>query len=347
MFSYNRVTSTDVDTETELVVNPVHSTVENEHDIEEGQVDNQGELFTEIRVLDIKGRTFKLNDLPLSTTVFELKKILEKESGVPVRLQRIIHGGRQLTDGQVLTEAKVLDNTVVHLFQRPENRLESTPENPANEDPVDGRTGTSTSTGQSQTSPRGTSVVSEQDLHFNVELLQHRRRIKLLATLLLMVSVLNMVTLSVYLMDALVEHLRSDQWISLGLELVVNSLGVIVGMAGIKGTNTLDENEVRNYCYGLLCVGLLYVVSDLWGLVRVIKLSSEVKDKGKSEIAGESDDTGSSDMDTGHEDKDDDQNGTVGAASFSLVFTIMIWSICFYRAFQFRNRLHVVANRLS
>ena len=119
---------------------------------------------------------------------------------------RIIHGGRQLTDGQVLTEAKVLDNTVVHLFQRPENRLESTPENPANEDPVDGRTGTSTSTGQSQTSPRGTSVVSEQDLHFNVELLQHRRRIKLLATLLLMVSVLNMVTLSVYLMDALVEH---------------------------------------------------------------------------------------------------------------------------------------------
>ena len=73
MFSYNRVTSTDVDTETELVVNPVHSTVENEHDIEEGQVDNQGELFTEIRVLDIKGRTFKLNDLTLSTTVFELK----------------------------------------------------------------------------------------------------------------------------------------------------------------------------------------------------------------------------------------------------------------------------------
>ena len=55
MFSYNRVTSTDVDTETELVVNPVHSTVENEHDIEEGQVDNQGELFTKFAFWTSKG----------------------------------------------------------------------------------------------------------------------------------------------------------------------------------------------------------------------------------------------------------------------------------------------------
>lgn len=31
----------------------------------------------------------------------------------------------------------------------------------------------------------------------------------------------------------------------------------------------------------------------------------------------------------------------VGAATISLFFTLFIWSICFYRAFQFRYTLHV------
>jgi hypothetical protein len=320
------------------------------------------ECFEEVRVLDIKGRTFKLKRLPLSTTVLALKRRLEEESEVPVRLQRLIYGGRQLSDeAQTLVAAKVLDNTVVHLFQRPDKQPAppvATPMAAGAAVAAEGvaadavATATATATGGDHRAID----VGPGSLQANIELQDHRRRVRLLATLLLMVSVLNMVTLSVYLMDALFESLRSDQWLSLALEAVVNSLGVIVGMAGIKGTSTLNEDEVRNYCYGLLVVGVLYVVSDIWGLVRVMKMSASDFAKDEPESADDAggptsvDDPNGEDGEGGNGGSGEDdaslrRDDTVGAASTSLIFTVMIWSLCFYRAFQFRTRLRSVVNR--
>jgi hypothetical protein len=45
----------------------------------------------------------------------------------------------------------------------------------------------------------------------------------------------------VYLLDALFAELAPDQWLSLGAEVVVNALGVVVGVAGLRGTATLDQ----------------------------------------------------------------------------------------------------------
>ena len=105
----------------------------------------------------------------------------------------------------------------------------------------------------------------------------YRRRVKFLASLLLMVSMLNMLTLSIYVFDALYESLGRDQWLSLLLEVVVNGLGIAVGSAGLQGAQTLDPVVVRKYCLGLLAVGALYIGTDVFSLWRASAASGEVR----------------------------------------------------------------------
>jgi hypothetical protein len=47
------------------------------------------------------------------------------------------------------------------------------------------------------------------------------------------------------LLDSAVTSPTTEEWISIVLELVVNSLGLLVAMNGIQGTNTLDQQKVR------------------------------------------------------------------------------------------------------
>ena len=318
--------------------------------------DDEGsaEIFQELRVLDMKGRTFKLHRIKYTTTVGAFKEMVQEESDVEVRLQRLIYGGRQLSnDAQTLVEAKILDNTVLHLFQRPSNMPVATPiaagEGGGAEPSVTTVQGVRLAEGRNQNSLSPTSSGSPA-LEFNVELQEHRRRVKLLATLLLMVSVLNLVTLAVYLMDALFEHLTSAQWINLGIEFFVNILGVLVAMMGVQGTSTLDDTQVQNYFYGLLCVGALYIGSDIYGLVRVISMPP--KDGGDSPDSP-GDDSAAADVDVNSSGEDAEDETTanrddeIGAASTSLIVNMLIWPLCFFRAFQFRSRLRVITNGIQ
>ena len=97
--------------ETEAQLNPLSQESPPEED--------RGPMLN-LRCLDLKGRTFKLH-LPESTTIRELKAVLERDSGVPAGKQRLIAAGRQLgDDDQTLSGASLKEGTAFHLFARPD-----------------------------------------------------------------------------------------------------------------------------------------------------------------------------------------------------------------------------------
>lgn len=135
-----------------------------------------------------------------------MKATLEKTSGHAAGRQRLIYGGRQLSDdNQSLLDAKVKPNTVVHLFVRPladsasaqqgaegAGLLPETSETVA----VGGSRGAQLA---AVTMPHGTTgndggggaVAMEMSFSGDTDLQEYRARVKVLASLLLIVSVMN------------------------------------------------------------------------------------------------------------------------------------------------------------
>lgn len=88
-------------------------------------------------------------------------------------------------------------------------------------------------------------------------------------------------------------------------------------------------------------VGGLYISIDVYRLIRSVLYSNNHDDNG---------DKGTTDDTTDTTDKDNDDDGKededpVGASVLSLFFTLFIWSVCFFRAFQFRYHLHVALSQ--
>ncbi|CAM9774001.1 unnamed protein product, partial [Ectocarpus fasciculatus] len=71
-----------------------------------------------VRVLDVRGQFYPLRVTP-ETSVRELKLMLVNAAGVEVSRQRIIHGGKMLSDADTLAGRKISDGAAIHLFQRP------------------------------------------------------------------------------------------------------------------------------------------------------------------------------------------------------------------------------------
>mmetsp|Transcript_49405 Transcript_49405/g.63381 ORF Transcript_49405/g.63381 Transcript_49405/m.63381 type:complete len:357 (+) Transcript_49405:95-1165(+) len=321
--------------------NPIHNNngtpEDDDIDLEKASSNNNKtiteECFNEIRILDLKGDTYKLKNIPLNATIGDLKIEIENETEIPILLQRLIYSGKQLSDdNQTLVDAKVKDKTVIHLFKRPCPQASTVEPVIATEI---GTTATAISTQQNNTIAE--LVNQNMATEFVPEFETYRRRVKMLACMLFLISLLNLVTILIIIMEATTMTVKTQEWISMMVELVVNVLGVIVGVYGIQGTNTLNQDKVKQYCIGLIIVGTLYIGIDLYRLVRSFTTHPD-NNNSNDDGEGEGGDS---------KDKNDDEvyvgtdNDTIGAASFSLFFTLSIWSICFYRAFQFRHHLNL------
>merc|ERR1711998_41132 len=103
-----------------------------------------------------------------------------------------------------------------------------------------------------------------------------------------------------------------------------------VGSAGVKGSNTLDPATVRTYCYGLALLGSIYILNEFYVLVVV---------------AVQGVNPALSMDDYPHDDGAEDgppatsRKTLVTQVLLSLMITVSIWSICFYRAFRFNRAL--------
>lgn len=160
-----------------------------------------------LRVLDNKGKTYKFNvDLSV-LTVRQLKSILEEKAQVIEQQQRLIFSGKELSNlGDTLEECGVKSGTVVHLFQRPGISTEGGGGVGLTATAVATQAAVPTSSGG--VGAMAAAVVvggadgnivgagpAHSSLAGNMELQVSRRRVKFLATILLLISVLNLVTL--------------------------------------------------------------------------------------------------------------------------------------------------------
>ena len=124
-------------------------------------------------------------------------------------------------------------------------------------------------------------------------------------------------------------------------------LGVWVAMNGVRACQTLDQQAVVKYVWGLLVVGLLYISNDVWMLITVATATPEEPEPPEPTPTASpgDDDAGGTDpnqpdeifTDDGASDYTPNHDTLVNQAAMSLVISLMIWALCFYRAFALRR----------
>lgn len=75
----------------------------------------------DITVTTLAGMRYMLNK-SMETTVKDFKVALQREMGMAPAQQRLIYGGRELEDGQTLSQAKISAGVTMHLLERPKRR---------------------------------------------------------------------------------------------------------------------------------------------------------------------------------------------------------------------------------
>lgn len=323
------------------VENPLQDKTEGGNSAE-GPKDD-GEMLKELKFLDIKGKSYSVTLVPKSSTVRELKVRLEEVSSVPVELQRLIYSGRELkSDNQTLGAIAIQDGNVIHLFPRsPKPPMSSvsdaTPEaSHGAEAPAGVASGGRAAHLPARTEPgAGASAVqlwqfNELEFAADFELQDARRRVKLLACLLLVISCINFANHMIFLFNDMFTASLRDMAI-LCIRSAVDALGIYVGSAGVKGSNNLDPTTVRTYCYGLALLGSIYILNEFYVLVVVavqgVNPALSMDDYPR-------DDEGTEDSPPAASRKT-----LVTQVLLSLMITVSIWSICFYRAFRFNRAL--------
>ncbi len=71
----------------------------------------------QIFVRALNGKTITL-DVEPSSTVEEVKTAIENKEGIPPRVQRLVFGGKEMTDGRTMSDYNVTKEATIHLVMR-------------------------------------------------------------------------------------------------------------------------------------------------------------------------------------------------------------------------------------
>ena len=68
-------------------------------------------------VVDLSGKAYLFN-LPLSTTIKELKERIKDKTGIKIEAQRILTGSKPTDDHKTLEFYSIKDNSIIYLVMR-------------------------------------------------------------------------------------------------------------------------------------------------------------------------------------------------------------------------------------
>lgn len=291
-------------------------------------------------LLDFLHTRFEL-DVPVSSTVLQLKELGVSSHKVPVSQQRLIYQGRLLEDDMPLNELSLNDNSIIHLFPRPRVVIESDNNNNTSAADEEG-TNNNNETGNV---PIIRMDASEAERRSEILVLGHSdyvesvNNVKLFSFMLLIISIIELMNvISIYQnpnetsstqdeTDDFFPHTNhtnvpSDPqvqaesvfttWTNLSwLDLCVAIAGVYVSCLGLRAANENRVNTARRYCMGLVFVSIGWLLYNFLITYRVDEVLA-------------------------NENTSDD---ALSEALQVMVLPAVVWGMCLFRAWQFQQLL--------
>ena len=127
------------------------------------------------------------------------------------------------------------------------------------------------------------------------------------------------------------------------MQVLMNTLGLYVGLIGVRSANTLQLATARAYFYGLIVVGTMWLALRFVWAIQSVDLGYDAETgppQGGGGNGGSGDGTGAGgDGDGTGEQLTMSKSELVYMVSLSLMIYLSVWSVCFLRASQFYNAL--------
>ncbi len=311
-------------------------------------VDPTDSHFVQLEIMDTNNKKFRLGASE-EWTVAQLKEYGRDLHGVSPDQQRLIHMGRQLTEGEETIASYGLTAStlprIVHLFPKPvirSNRAEC-----GNEETE------ATVVGPAPAHVPRILVADEQaalELHRamnnNASVFEYsyenQRRVKMFSALLILICAMQMLTLFTIMAGIQtvpvqageddghdptdpadtgggggetrgyeIRRWKNSDYVDLGMSMA----GLWVGLTGIKAAQTASYATARLYFVTLVMVGIVWVAFSYYDTFTRAKENAAAQ---------------------GSEEDDEDIFFSALVAS---LLTLLIWSMCFYRAYVYQRDL--------
>ena len=299
-----------------------------------------------ITILDSAQNKFSIS-IPPDASVQDLKRIGHAIHSIPPDKQRLVSMGQLLKDEKSITDHKIANGSIVHLFPKPNVIISNSNDQTADNTP---RTPTSPTTGAGE---NGNGIIGahvpqivmdSEEVHRQSSILilstheayETMHRIRLLSFLLLMYSSIQMLRdVSIYLAPPMIDNSNTiippgdptdtstpgqtdydqdlPQWQNRDyFEMAICVLGMYVALLGIKSTSEhIGLTYARKF---MILLGILGVV---WNSYLFFDYFDELR--------------------TSETPEDYESGKVLSDTLFALALPVMLWLLFFLRAVQFYN----------
>ncbi|KAF0682696.1 Aste57867_25214 [Aphanomyces stellatus] len=264
-----------------------------------------------IRILDLNGKVFPVQ-CASDWLVDRLKSVVQAKSGVDEARQRLIYRGRVLEGTTSLGEYKVDDGHTIHLFVRQaptvpdvvESAAATVGPRPDYEYP-DHRVihfhGAASDTVRTAVFP-SESARRMDPIMLDTPLGMAARRVKLWASFILIINTMKLLGQFAFLANyaaqqaaGMNERIKKEMeytplydestYATVG-KLAAYAWGVYVGCVGFKAAHDTDLRPVRQYCVGIVVLGLLTMVEQVYEIMRFSSWDPEEYRKARQAMFG-------------------------------------------------------------